>query len=81
MDWTETFKVLSDDTRLRILNLLFQLELNVDEMMQIMDMQQSRVSKHLKILKERIWCMNAPTALTVIIRPTKKTWGQKCFRF
>lgn len=60
MDWTEIFKVLSDDTRLRILNLLFQLELNVDEMMHIMDMQQSRVSKHLKILREKELVLERP---------------------
>lgn len=60
MDWTETFKILSDDTRLRILNLLLNLELNVDEIVQILDMQQSRISKHLKILKDRNFIQERP---------------------
>ncbi|HCL57562.1 MAG TPA: hypothetical protein DHW82_11220 [Spirochaetia bacterium] len=52
MDWTEFFKILSDSTRLRILNLLNDYELNVNEILEILSMQQSRVSKHLKLLKD-----------------------------
>ena len=45
------FKVLSDDTRIRILKLLFQRELCVCELMQVLDMSQSRISRHVNLLK------------------------------
>jgi len=45
------FKALSDDTRLRILNLLFEGELCVCELMDALQMPQSRVSHQLSILK------------------------------
>ena len=44
------FKALADETRLRLLNLLCRHELNVNELMHILEMGQSRVSRHLKIL-------------------------------
>lgn len=44
------FKALADETRLRLLNVLFRHELNVNELMLVMDMGQSRISRHLKIL-------------------------------
>lgn len=44
------FKALADETRLRLLNVLNRYELNVNELMTIMDMGQSRISRHLKIL-------------------------------
>lgn len=43
-------KALADDTRLRLLAVLSRHELNVNELIAIMDMGQSRVSRHLKIL-------------------------------
>jgi ubiquinone/menaquinone biosynthesis C-methylase UbiE len=46
------FKALSDPTRLRLLNILYQYELNVNEIVSIVDMIQSGVSRHLKILLE-----------------------------
>lgn len=46
------FKALSDETRLRLLNLSLQHELNVNELVRILDMGQSRISHHLKILTE-----------------------------
>ena len=46
------FKALSDVTRLRILNLLRREELNVNEIVSLLDMGQSRVSRHLKILTD-----------------------------
>lgn len=51
-EWDQLFKVFSDSTRLRILNLLNEAELNVNELIEVMEIQQSRVSKHLKILRE-----------------------------
>ena len=43
-------KALADETRLRLLNVLCRHELNVNELVLILDMGQSRVSRHLKIL-------------------------------
>lgn len=44
------FKALSDETRLRLLLVLNRYELNVNELVDILAMGQSRVSRHLKIL-------------------------------
>jgi ArsR family transcriptional regulator len=46
------FKTLSDPTRMRILRLLEREELMVQELMAILGMAQSRVSRHLAILRE-----------------------------
>ena len=46
------FKALSDETRVRLLNVLAQQELNVNEIVEILDIGQPRVSHHLKILAE-----------------------------
>ncbi|MBL8859916.1 MAG: metalloregulator ArsR/SmtB family transcription factor [Planctomycetes bacterium] len=45
-------KALADETRLRILNLLAQEELSGSDLMEILNMGQSRVSTHLALLKE-----------------------------
>lgn len=44
------FKALSDETRLRLLCILHTCELSVNELVTILGMGQSRVSRHLKIL-------------------------------
>ena len=46
------FKALADATRLRILNLLMRRELNVNEIVTLLGMSQSRISRHLKILTD-----------------------------
>jgi ArsR family transcriptional regulator len=46
------FKTLSDPTRMRILRLLEREELHVQELMAVLGMAQSRVSRHLAILRE-----------------------------
>ena len=46
------FKTLSDPTRMRILRLLKIEELMVQELMEVLGMAQSRVSRHLSILRE-----------------------------
>ncbi len=46
------FKTLADPTRLRILALLEREELAVQELMEVLAMAQSRISRHLRILKE-----------------------------
>ncbi|RJP29372.1 MAG: methyltransferase domain-containing protein [Candidatus Omnitrophota bacterium] len=51
-DPTKIFKALSDETRLRILWLLDTHELSVNDMVEILGSTQSRVSRHLTVLKE-----------------------------
>ena len=46
------FKALADPTRLRILSLTLSRELNVQELMEVLYMGQSRVSRHLRILTD-----------------------------
>jgi ArsR family transcriptional regulator len=46
------FKALADPTRLRILSLTMSRELNVQELMEVLSMGQSRVSRHLRILAD-----------------------------
>lgn len=48
----ETLKALADPTRLQLLLLLEQTELTVQELTEVLDMGQSRISRHLKILAE-----------------------------
>ncbi|MFP3976113.1 MAG: ArsR/SmtB family transcription factor [Dehalococcoidia bacterium] len=47
---TKTFKVLSDESRLRVLNLLLERECCVCEIMQVMDISQSKASRILSAL-------------------------------
>jgi len=49
-DAIKAFKALSDETRLRILNLLLERECCVCEVTQAMDISQTRASRNLKIL-------------------------------
>ena len=51
-DLVKVLKALSDETRLRMLMLIEEQELCVCEVMQILDMHQSRVSRHLNILRD-----------------------------
>ncbi|WP_136514145.1 ArsR/SmtB family transcription factor [Geomonas edaphica] len=48
----ELFKALADPCRLRLVGVLLNAELTVQELTQIMGMGQSRISRHLKILAE-----------------------------
>jgi ArsR family transcriptional regulator len=51
MNSSEIFKALSDETRLRILRILAEHELSVNEIVDILDVTQSRVSRHLTTLR------------------------------
>jgi len=62
----KAFKVLSDETRLRILNLLLERECCVCEVMQALDISQSKASRHLstlydagflKLKKDGLWSL------------------------
>ncbi len=52
MELIKCFKALSDKTRLRLLYVLRRYELNVNEIVLVVEMIQSGVSRHLKILVE-----------------------------
>lgn len=52
MELIKCFKALSDNTRLRLIFVLKRYELNVNEIVKIVGMIQSGVSRHLKILME-----------------------------
>ena len=52
MDTLKQLKALADATRLRLYVLLLGHELNVNELVQVLDMGQSRISRHLKVLTE-----------------------------
>lgn len=52
MNAIEIFKALSDETRIRILFILLYEPLCVNEILEILKMGQSRISRHLKILQE-----------------------------
>lgn len=45
-------KALADETRLRLVRLLSEYELNVNELVSVLGMGQSRISRHLKILAD-----------------------------
>jgi ArsR family transcriptional regulator, arsenate/arsenite/antimonite-responsive transcriptional repressor len=49
-DFTEAVQALSDETRLRMLNLILTQECCVCEVMQALDISQTRASRNLKIL-------------------------------
>jgi DNA-binding transcriptional ArsR family regulator len=51
-DVVKTFKALADPTRVRIMLLLDRRELCVCELMYILGMEQSRVSHHMRVLRE-----------------------------
>jgi len=63
---TKAFKALSDETRLRILNLLMERECCVCEVMQVLNISQSRASRSLsalydagflKLRREGLWSL------------------------
>lgn len=52
MNLLNYFKALSDKTRLRLINILLNYELNVNEIVSVLEMSQPRISRHLKVLLE-----------------------------
>ncbi len=51
-DLAELFKVFGDSTRIKILYVLFEADVCVCDMAQLLSMSQSAVSHHLRILKQ-----------------------------
>ena len=71
------FRTLGDPTRLRILALLEREELAVQELMQVLGMAQSRVSRHLGILREAKLLRDRRDGTFVLYRfdpPADATW-------
>lgn len=54
----QMFKAMSDETRLRILNLLSQQELCVCDLVDILEELQTKVSRHLAYLKHTGWVVD-----------------------
>jgi len=70
---TTTLKVLADPTRLRILGLLAQEELSVGELARAVAMLQSRVSNHLKVLRECGMLEERREGASVLVRLARGT--------
>jgi len=62
------FRALGDETRLRLLNLLLHQELNVQELTDILQMGQPRVSRHLKVLSDEGFLSSRRDGLWVFYR-------------
>src|SRR6187431_3282066 len=74
--------ILSDPTRLRLLRLLERHELGVAELCDVLQLPQSTVSRHLKILSDQNWVRSRRqgtnhlyrTILDEIDAPARKLW-------
>lgn len=75
------FKALSDETRLRLLNLLIHHELNVNEIVTTMDMGQSRISRHLKILTDCGLLTSRRDGLWIFYRSSENGHGREFIDF
>ena len=71
------FKALSDETRLRIYLLLLQGELCVCEMVNILNMEQSRISHSVRILKEAGLVVNRREGKWIIYTVNPETENNK----
>ena len=89
-DLIKAMKALSDETRLRILNLLLERECCVCEVMQALDISQTRASRNLSALydagfltlhKEGLWSLYAINTYTIEdYRPTLLEAIRKAFK-
>lgn len=89
MKWDSLFKILSDATRLRILNLLDEAELNGNELMELLSIPQSSVSKHLKELRNsrliderkegtwRFYTLRGAGLPSQALKMLKEIWSEK----
>src|SRR6187431_1198376 len=60
--------ILSDPTRLRLLRLLERHELGVAELCDVLQLPQSTVSRHLKVLADEGWLRSRPQGTTNLYR-------------
>src|SRR5438876_446499 len=65
LGWMES---LADSTRLRLLRLLERHELGVAELCDVLQLPQSTVSRHLKILADEAWLRSRPHRTTNLYR-------------
>src|SRR5437763_7118109 len=73
---------LADQTRLRLLQLMERHELGVAEMCDVLQLPQSTVSRHLKVLTDEQWVQNRRQATTHLYRmildeldaPQRRLW-------
>lgn len=68
-----TFRAFSDETRLRILNLLSNGELCVCDIMTVLKAPQSKVSRHLGYLRQRGLVLTQKKGLWIYYRLSDKT--------
>ncbi len=71
------FKALSDATRLRLVAVLSQFELSVNELVNLLEMGQSRVSRHLKILSEAKLLSSRRDGLWVFYQASREGEGKR----
>jgi len=71
------FKALSDETRLRIYLLLLQSELCVCELVNILNMEQSRISHSVRILRETGLIINRREGKWIIYAANPETKNNK----
>ena len=80
MEAVTYFKALADETRIRILNLLYKKELNVNEIVSILDMGQSRISRHLKILSDSSLLISRKDGLWVFYKANEIAFSGELIR-
>lgn len=73
LDWLQT---LADSTRVRLLHLLTHEELAVSEMCSVVQLPQSTVSRHLKVLAADDWVCNRKEGTNNLYRAEVSGWGQ-----
>ncbi|HET7290898.1 MAG TPA: metalloregulator ArsR/SmtB family transcription factor [Vicinamibacteria bacterium] len=68
---------LADATRLRLLRLLERNELQVQELCDVLQLPQSTVSRHLKVLADQGWVASRPQGTTRLYRMTEADAGAR----
>ena len=73
LDWLQT---LADGTRVRLLAVLEQEELSVSELCAILQLPQSTVSRHLKVLAAEGWIVNRRDGTNHLYCSTRSSWDE-----
>lgn len=73
LDWLQT---LADGTRVRLLRLLESEELSVSELCAVVQLPQSTVSRHLKVLAADAWIANRKDGTNHLYRVAAPTWNE-----
>lgn len=73
VEFIKTFKAISNQTRLRILNLLFQKDLFVCEISELLDYSNSNISSHLSILERAGYIVEEKNGRWVKYRINQRT--------